>query len=735
MKNILFVLILVCMMPACDSENQSTKNEVLHAKETLKMIHRLDTIISFLDPMSMKFMNNEKLLRLQETIKLEYNNSNIQSINVLANEHLNAGNSEKASELYSKILNFLEENSNQYKQNTIRKMRIKLIVAYLRTGEQSNCIMLNTSSSCIFPLDPKAIHLNQEGSRQAIKHLEILLKKTPEDITLKWFYTIAKQTIGEYPDSSVQNWLIPMDKFKSDIEVSKFNNIAPQTSTSINDISGGSILEDFNNDGYIDIMTSSWGFNGRIKIFMNDQNGSFIDSTKKSGISDLLGGLNMIHADYDNDGDVDVLVLRGAWLMDNGRIPNSLLMNDGHGFFTDVTESSNVLSFQPTQTAAWADIDNDGWLDLFIGNESIGNTFNKSEFYHNNKDGTFTNITDKLDLKINGYIKGSAFGDINNDGKQDLYISVMDKPNILLRNDSTKNIIKFTNITKSAGVEEPVYSFPTWFWDYNNDGWLDIFVADYDLSSYISQNTNIKSQVTDVINSIMTKQPSDTSPKLFMNNKNGTFTDVTNGMQLNKPLYAMGVNFGDIDNDGFLDMYIGTGDPDFKTLIPNRMFRNHKGKFFQDVTTSAGVGHLQKGHAISFADIDNDGDQDIYAVMGGAYSGDFYPNVLFENSGNENSWITLKLVGNQSNKAAIGARVEIILDNEGVEQSIHRVVGTGGSFGANSLQLEIGLGKANQIKTINIRWPSGLYENYSNIEVNQKIKIIENNKKIHKVNL
>ena len=732
MKHILLMFFVVYLISACDSENQINNNQKIQSKSTKAMIQRLDLIISNLDTMSMSFMNNEKLLILQNITSINYNQKNIQSINNLAIEHLNAGNSKIASELFLNILRYMENNNKIYLKSSINKLRTKLIISYMRMGEQSNCIMLNTSSSCIFPLDPQAIHLNQEGSRHAIKHLEIMLQKEPDNISLKWLYTIAKQTVGEYPDTNVKEWLIPIEKFTSKFEVPKFNNVAPQTMTAINDLAGGSILDDFNNDGFIDIIASSWGFNGQIKTFLNDKSGGFIDTTETAGLKGLMGGLNMISADYDNDGDLDILVLRGAWLMENGRLPNSLLMNDGNGFFTDVTESSNILSYHPTQTAAWADFDNDGWLDLFIGNETLGDIEHKAEFYHNNQDGTFTDISKELNLSINGYVKGSAWGDYNNDGKQDLYISIMDKHNRLFRNDSTEYEIKFTDVTELAGVGEPIFSFPTWFWDFNNDGWLDIFVADYNLDSYISQDSD-SNQLSEVINNIITNKPSSSSPKLFLNNANGTFTDVTNKMELNKPLFAMGVNFGDIDNDGFLDMYIGTGDPDFKTLIPNRMFRNNKGQFFQDVTTSAGVGHLQKGHAVSFADIDNDGDQDIYAVIGGAFSGDFYPNVFFENSGNSNNWITLKLEGSQSNKSAFGARVELIMENDEIEHSIHRVVGTGGSFGANSLQLEIGLGKFDNIKTINILWPSGISNQYSNVNVNQIIKIVESNNKIHKV--
>ena len=168
----------------------------------------------------------------------------------------------------------------------------------------------------------------------------------------------------------------------------------------------------------------------------------------------------------------------------------------------------------------------------------------------------------------------------------------------------------------------------------------------------------------------------------------------------------MGANFGDLDNDGWLDFYLGTGDPSLSTLIPNRMFRNADGKFFQDVTTSGGFGHIQKGHGISFADFDNDGDQDIYEVMGGAYAGDNYRNVLFLNPGHGNHWITLKLEGIRSNRAAMGARIRVTVQTAQGERSIYKTVSTGGSFGASPLRQEIGLGQAKAIRSVEIFWPT-----------------------------
>ncbi len=188
----------------------------------------------------------------------------------------------------------------------------------------------------------------------------------------------------------------------------------------------------------------------------------------------------------------------------------------------------------------------------------------------------------------------------------------------------------------------------------------------------------------------------------------------------------MGCNFGDLDNDGWLDFYLGTGDPDLLTVIPNRMYRNAEGRFFQDITTAGGFGHLQKGHAVSFADIDNDGDQDVHEDMGGAMTGDVYPNILFENPGFGNHWLKLKLEGVRANRCAIGARVRVDIEEKGKVRSLHRTVGSGGSFGANPLRVELGLGKAEKIVAVEILWPgSGTRQSVRGLKLDQAYVVRE----------
>jgi hypothetical protein len=291
--------------------------------------------------------------------------------------------------------------------------------------------------------------------------------------------------------------------------------------------------------------------------------------------------------------------------------------------------------------------------------------------------------------------------DFNNDGRPDLLISRLDGPPMLFRNDgpsgpdeSPRAPWKFTNVAEDAGISRPTQSFPCWFFDYNNDGWPDIFISGY--------STN---NVADVAADYLGRPSAAERARLYRNNGDGTFTDVSRECGVNKVLLTMGCNFGDLDNDGWLDFYVGTGSPDLTTLVPNRMFRNDGGRRFCDVTTSGGFGQLQKGHAIAFGDINNDGTQDIYSVVGGAVEGDEFHHQLFANPGHGNNWLKLKLEGVRTNRAAIGARVKVVVKDGDGERAIHRTVGSGGSFGASPMRLDIGLGSARAISRVEVFWP------------------------------
>jgi hypothetical protein len=275
-------------------------------------------------------------------------------------------------------------------------------------------------------------------------------------------------------------------------------------------------------------------------------------------------------------------------------------------------------------------------------------------------------------------------------------------PNRLLRNDGPANpgapvptAWRFTDTASAAGVQAQERSFSCAFFDYDNDGWSDLLVTGYRIKD-----------AGDVLMNYLGPAPSGAEKaRLFHNNRDGTFANVTAQAGLDRILHGMGLNFGDLDNDGWLDFYVGTGDPALGTLIPNLMFRNNGAGYFQDVTTAGGFGQLQKGHGIAFGDINHDGTQDIYSHLGGALTGDHYPSQLFANPGHGNHWLKLKLEGVQSNRVALGARIKVVTESATGRREIHRVVGSGANFGSSPLRQEIGLGAASAIDRVEIFWP------------------------------
>jgi hypothetical protein len=599
-----------------------------------------------------------------------------------------------------------------------------LAVAYLRLGERQNCVENHTSASCIVPLAKEGWHSLPLGSQSAIQLYERILKVAPDDLQSRYLLNIAYMTLGQYPLGVPEEYRIPLNAFTSpNPGFPVFRDVAIPLGLDISGLSGGVAMEDFNNDGHLDLFITSYGMMDQARLFLSNGDGSFRDATEAANLKGIVGGLNVVHADYNNDGWADILILRGGWLDMGGRLPNSLLRNNGDGTFSDVTIDAGLLSFRPTQTAAWGDFNGDGWLDLFIGNETRkagpGRPTHPCELYLNNGDGTFINIAASIRLNLEAFVKGCAWGDVDNDGRPDLYLSILGGPNRLYMNRGGSSFAdwRFEETALAAGVQGPDLSFPTWFFDYDNDGWLDIFVSGYDA-------LRLANVAEDAALEMLGQPAKGETMRLYRNKGDNTFEDVTAVVGLNKTAYAMGANFGDLDNDGWLDFYLGTGAPDYTALVPNRMFRNLEGKGFEEVTMN-GFGHLQKGHGIAFGDLDNDGDQDIYAVMGGAFEGDAAMNVLYENPGfPQNSWLSIRLEGANSNRSAIGARIKVSVGG----RNIYRMVGTGGSFGANPLQQTIGLGKASGTASVEIVWPGGERAQYDGVALNQFVSVKEGEK-------
>ena len=405
-------------------------------------------------------------------------------------------------------------------------------------------------------------------------------------------------------------------------------------------------------------------------------------------------------------------MLRGAWLREHGQHPNSLLRNDGDGTFTDVTFDAGLGQVHyPTQTASWGDYDNDGDLDLYIGNESLAALVAPNQLFRNNGNGTFTDVAASAGVLNHAFTKAVVWGDYDGDRLPDLYVSNNGGSNRLYRNNGNGT---FTNVARQLGVDRPLDSFPAWFWDFDNDGVLDLYV-----SAYAARIEHLAAGMLDLPVNIELA-------RLYRGTGEGGFEEVSRRYNLIRPTAAMGANFGDLDNDGYLDFYLGTGYPPNDSLMPSVMYRSRNGKGFSDVTYAGGFGHLHKGHGVFFADLDHDGDQDVFEQMGGVFPGDRSANVLYENPGFGNHWITVKLVGVRSNRSAIGARIRVDVVEDGMPRSIYRHVNSGGSFGANPLRQTIGLGGATRIERLEVFWPTtDLTQTLTDLPIDRVLQIVE----------
>lgn len=666
------------------------------------------------------FSPEVKMAYCDSLLQLDGNQNNPDLLVAKAALGLKVGKEEQSVQIYEDLVKKLDFMS-------IDQIMPDMAMAYMRLGERKNCMLNHTGSSCIFPIKDGGIHKLQTGSKKAIEFYKLILKNHPDDLASRWLLNIAYMTLGGYPKDVPAELLLRGLDADTAFKVKPFTDVAASLGLNINGRAGGVIVDDINNDGYLDIVTSGWDLDDPMHYFQSNRDGTFTDVTEQSGLKDMRGGLNIQQTDYNNDGNIDIFVLRGAWNTQGfGNQPSSLLRNNGDGTFTDVTLSSGLLFSHPTQTAVWADFNNDGWLDVFIGTESpmtadAGGT-HKCMLYINNHNGTFTDVAEKAHCDVMSYVKGVTSGDFDNDGWADIFISTLDGNKYLLKNMGAKGGgVDFKDVTEKSGINKNIEStFGTWFYDYNNDGWSDILICDYNAKGkslgYYAAAEALGKPVKDAGNIF-----------LYRNNHDGTFTDVTKETGLNKVVFGMGCNFGDIDNDGYPDMYIGTGNPDFKSLVPNKMFKNIEGKKFADVTTSSRTGNLQKGHGVAFADFRNTGIQDIYEEVGGAFKGDSYTSSLYVNPGqNNNNWISLKLQGVKANKAAIGSHLKISFTENGVKRNVYKDVNSGGSFGSSPLRQEIGIGQAKSIDDIEIKWAgSNTVQHFKNIAPNQFLHLKE----------
>ncbi|MFN3323826.1 MAG: CRTAC1 family protein [Bryobacteraceae bacterium] len=539
-------------------------------------------------------------------------------------------------------------------------------------------------------------------------------------------------------------WLIPvLLATASGPNPATFRNVAAKAGLNQVIVSGGEkknyVLEvngsgacwlDYNNDGWMDLYLVNGATLAQLQgkdpprttnyLYRNNGNGTFTDVTAAAGVPGRGWGFGCVAADYDNDGQIDLLVTNFG--------PNILYRNRGNGTFEDVTERAGVGGGEIWHAgAAFGDFDLDGHLDLFVPGYlefDIKNPeFKTCEYrglkvhacgplgykgapdalYRNNGDGTFTNVTEKAGVADSKLYFGfqAIFEDFDNDGWPDILVANDSHPNLLYRNNGDGT---FEEIGVPAGVAfnadgKEMSSMGVAVGDYNNDGNVDLFITTFSNDNYV----------------------------LFHNDGDGLFTDASYPVGVGEatvPYLGWAAFFFDYDNDGHPDLFCANGHvyPEVDGALretyrqPMQLFRNLGNGKLRDWSREAGLLAIppESARGGSYADFDNDGDLDVViSVMDGK------PLLLENVGGNRANWLRITLQGEKCNRMAVGARVKVTA--EGVTQ--YATVRAGGSYlSSNDPRLHFGLAKAVEAE-IEVNWPGGGTERISAVKANQAVRI------------
>ena len=491
-------------------------------------------------------------------------------------------------------------------------------------------------------------------------------------------------------------------------------------------VGAGCAFLDYDNDGWMDIYFVNSGPSDfftppkplKNALYHNNHDGTFTDVTDKAGVAGGKFGMGVAAADFDGDGNIDLYVTNYG--------SNILYRNNGDGTFTDVTDKAGVPAPGWSTCATWFDYDNDAKLDLFVSSfvfydksqnplctdptlqrryYCVPRLFKPqpSRLFHNNGDGTFQDVSRESGIAGSpGKSFGAVATDVNNDGLMDLFVANDTMPNFLFLN---KGNGKFEEIGLSAGVAygeagRPRSGMGVDAADYDGDGWQDLFVANID-QEFFSLYHNEKEL-------IFTDQPGEIAPSTQL-------------------LSGWGLKFFDYDNDGDPDLFLVNGHPDdmIESRVPRvrhkeplLMFEN-TGRAFKDVSAKSGpvFSKMFSGRGMALGDFDNDGDEDVLTSNNGE------PPLLLRNQGgNRNNWIGLQLVATKSNPAAVGA---MITWQAGTLKRT-RLKTSGGSYLSSHDPREIlGIGSATKIDSIEIRWPSGKVDKLTNPPLNKYVKVVE----------
>jgi len=403
----------------------------------------------------------------------------VRAAGILADAELKVGNVQVAIPLFQNVLDRLGQLQPETRQGIAITTVFLLAVSHLRQAQTDNCVERHTGESCILPIAPTAVLADPSSALQALPLFADIVRNVPPGeplhLAAKWLLNITALMVGSQGDLAAELQIDP-SVFASETDFPRFENIAPRLGVATHSFAGGLVADDFDGDGLLDLMVSDLSTGGPIHVFRNTGDAGFVDVSARAGLLEITGGLNLTHADYDNDGDVDVFVQRGAWWRATGTWPNSLLRNDGNFHFTDVTYLAGLAGAgldSPTQTAGWADYDNDGDLDLYVGNETTDDVEFPSHLFRNEGDGTFVEVGVAAGVTNDRWAKSIVWGDYDDDGFEDLFVSNYQGLNRLYRNNRDGT---FTDVADQLGVQQPEASFLSWFWDVDNDGNLDLLI-------------------------------------------------------------------------------------------------------------------------------------------------------------------------------------------------------------------------------------------------------------------
>ena len=474
----------------------------------------------------------------------------------------------------------------------------------------------------------------------------------------------------------------------------------------------GTAVFDYDGDGYLDVLVAA--AHGGCTLYKNNGDGTFTDASISSGMDACLTAFVLTVGDYDNDGVPDVFVTRNGFF--SGAC--SLYHNNGDGTFTDVTAKSGIKDWGPAFTASWVDYDCDGKLDLFVA-YNLGSLFERktrNRLFRNNGDGTFTDVTDAAGITSEWPTIGHAWGDYDNDGRPDLFVSNSLGRSQLFHNNGDGT---FSDVSREAGIDSYGLGSICYFIDIDNDGWLDLV-------------QNLWSDSEDVIHTMQHGQgPPDGQPiKVWRNNRDGTFSLRSRELGITGCWGSMSGNAGDINNDGYQDIILGNGSPRMERVEPLTLLQSD-GRQFHDVTFTAGLPVTGKSHGVNLADLFGDGRLSLLVASGGAYPGDLLTVGAFCPKERVGHYLNVRLNGTTSNRSAIGARLKI--EAGGREQ--HRLVSGGSQFGCLPFEQHFGLGPATEVvDAIEIWWPSGLRQRIAGpIPANNTIRITEGDDRLANV--